>query len=429
MEQIDFFDLLPDLTLEDVFQAYYECRRKKRGTFSALRFEMNCEHNLYCLWQDILNHRYQIKSSAAFIVQKPVMREVFAASFRDRIVHHLVIGRLNNVFERLFNDYSFSCRAGKGTLYAVRTINQMLKECSSYYTQDCYVMRLDIQGYFFHINKDILWQQVQNIINTHYHNSNKEIILYLLSEILKNNPIHDCHLETPIESWEGLPKSKSLFYSAKNCGLPIGNLTSQVLANLYLTEFDHYVCSLDNNLFYGRYVDDMVLIHQDQMFLMQVKENIQRFLSEKLGLTLHPKKTTIRHYKQGFLFVGSYIQPGRIYPGKRLQKAFYKCIEELNKQWENIPEKEINIPLIQNTLSRINSYLGLLKYLNAWRIKLKGWNRLSQRIRNVYTINRTLTRIKIRPEIKQKIAAASRKELELFPLHNKKKHIKNKPRI
>lgn len=410
MNQLDFFYILSDLTLEEVFTAYYDCRRKKRKSRSAIRFELNYEHNLYTLWQDTLNHRYQTTGSSVFIVARPVKREVFAATFRDRIVHHLVMMRLNHIFETIFCDYSFSCRKGKGTLIAVRNMQEAVQSCINN-NKECYVLRLDIQGYFFNINKEILRTKLHQVVNQHNSLTNKQNILYLLDVILEKNPIDGCLFHSPKKAWNDLPHSKSLFHSEKNCGLPIGNLTSQVFANLYLNDFDHYVCSLDKDLYYGRYVDDMVLIHPDREFLLHVRDLIRDYLKTKLGLTLHPKKISLQHYTKGFLFVGAYIKPGCIYPSKRFQKSFYRKINEINKRWQALKENELDKKLIDNTLSSINSYFGFLKYYNAWRVKLKAWNMLDERIRTCFVTDENLNKITLKPEIKKELILIYRRKL------------------
>jgi len=110
--------------IEELFEAYFECRKNKRNTANASAFEIDYEHNLVQLCEDINNGTYQIGRSIAFIVDKPVKREIFAADFRDRVVHHLVIKKLNPFFEKQFVYDSYSCRAGKGTHFGIqRMIN------------------------------------------------------------------------------------------------------------------------------------------------------------------------------------------------------------------------------------------------------------------------------------------------------------------
>ena len=183
--------------------------------------------------------------------------------------------------------------------------------------------------------------------------------------------------------------------------MPIGNLTSQIFANFYLNDLDHYVLTLDKDLFYGRYVDDLVLIHQNRQFLLEVKEKIQMYLKENLHLSLHPKKISLTHYAQGYAFTGAYIQPGRIYPSKRYMKSFYHKMNALNNLWER--KKTPDLKLANQTLSSINSYFGLMKHFNSYRIRLKGWNMLSEKIRNVLIADRNLYKVSIRKDVKKKL--------------------------
>ena len=407
MEQMDFYELLSDLELDEVWRAYFDCRKQKRRTISSLRFEADYERNLIELWHDITSRRYEIRPSSTFIVTYPVRREVFAAAFRDRIVHHLVMNRMMDLFENIFIRHSYSCRTGKGTLDGIVSISDMLKKCSDNYQKDAYILRLDIQGFFFHINKEILYDKLCHLVNENYFSSNKSSILYLLKIILKNNPIIGCHRRSDISEWDLLPKSKSLFFSYENCGLPIGNLTSQIFANFYLDSLDHYIVGLDKNLFYGRYVDDLVVIHHNRDFLIEVKQKIQTYLQKHLKLTLHPKKITLTHYGQGCAFIGAYIKPGRIYPSKRFQKAFYRKIEELNKLWKE-QKGDLDEKLVVQTLCSINSYLGLLKHFNAFRLKVKAWNRLCPQIRSVFRSDMHLNKIIVNPDLKCDFVTDSR---------------------
>ena len=134
----------PSIELEDIFKAYYECRKSKRRTVNALAYELNFEKELVRLWKDINNNTYRIGRSIAFIVKEPVQREVFAADFKDRIVHHLIIDKINDLFEESFIQDSYSCRAGKGTLYGIKRVEEHIRACSQEYTRDCYVLKLDI---------------------------------------------------------------------------------------------------------------------------------------------------------------------------------------------------------------------------------------------------------------------------------------------
>lgn len=175
-----------------------------------------------------------------------------------------------------------------------------------------------------------------------------------------------------------------------------------------MNDFDHYVTGLDKDLFYGRYVDDIVVMHPNRDYLIQVKQQIADYLKQELGLTLHPKKISLQHYSKGFAFVGAYIKPGRIYPGKRLRRSFYLKMQRLNTLWEH-NTRSLNRQLIEKTLSSINSYFGLLKHFDAWRVKLKGWNMLNEQIRSVFHTNERLNKVWIDPRIKRKMINDARK--------------------
>ena len=143
------------IELSELFDAYFNCRRNKRNTANALAFEVDYENNLIQLCEEINNGTYQPGRSIAFIVDKPIKREIFAADFRDRVVHHLIINKMNPLFEKQFIYDSSSCRVGKGTHFGIQHTDHFIRQCSKNYTQDCCVLKLDIQGFFMNINKNI----------------------------------------------------------------------------------------------------------------------------------------------------------------------------------------------------------------------------------------------------------------------------------
>ena len=165
MQQLSLFGNAPkekpQIELQELFEAYYSCRKNKRNTTNALSFEIDYESKLIQLCNEINNGNYQIGKSIAFIVNKPVKREIFAADFRDRIVHHLLINKLNPLFEQEFINDSYGCRVNKGTHFGIKRVDQFIRKCSQNYIKDCYVLKLDIQGFFMHINKDILWEKLK----------------------------------------------------------------------------------------------------------------------------------------------------------------------------------------------------------------------------------------------------------------------------
>lgn len=354
--------------IKDLFLAYYECRKNKRNTINAKKFEFNYEHNLFELKNEILNRTYTPEKSITFIIEKPVKREIFAADFKDRIIHHYIIKKLNNLFETRFIYDSYACRKNKGTLFGVKRIYNFIKKCSNNYKNDCFILKMDIEGFFMTIDKKILKKSLFEFVEEKYHSYDKDIILFLIEKILENDPTINCTVKGKKEKWFDLPKTKSLFHSAENCGLPIGNLTSQIFANFYLNKFDHFVINELKIPYYGRYVDDFIIIHNDKNYLLNIIPKIKIFLKNELNLKLHPKKIYLQHYKKGVNFLGSHIKPDRIYAKNNVKGNFFQKIKNFNKF---LHKQNIEIFELKHIMSVVNSYLGTFAHFNTYKIRQK----------------------------------------------------------
>jgi retron-type reverse transcriptase len=351
-----------------LFAAYYECRRNKRNTHNALRFELNQEKEILSLYEEILSGTYQVGYSRAFIVFEPVQREIFAANFRDRVVHHYIISRLEPVFERLFIYDSYSCRSGKGTHFGVSRINRFIRSCSQNYTKDCYVLKVDIHGFFMNIRREILLEKVLAIIEKYYTNFDRQLLIDLCRKVILYNPVPDCIIKGRREDWNGLPANKSLFNTGGKVGIPIGNLTSQIFANLYLNDFDHFVKRDLKQRYYGRYVDDCILVNSSKEELTKLVGHLSAFLQEKLALQLHPKKIYLQHYTKGILFAGIFIKPYCQYAGKRIKRKINAVM--LNKYRSNFSFDDKRTDLnLSRWICSVNSYLGICKHYNTYRFR------------------------------------------------------------
>ena len=261
--QLTIFDSVENaerlgVDLAELFSAYYQCRKNKRNTANALAFEVDLEENLIDLWRELNSGLYQPRRSIAFVLDQPVKREIFAADFRDRVVHHWLIGKLNPLFEKQFIYDSYACRVGKGTHFGIKRADRFIRRCSANYTHDCYVLKLDIQGFFMHIDRKRLFDRLQQFIRQKYKGKDRQKVLEVTEKIVFNDPVRNCFKKSSPKKWKGLPPSKSLFHSSPNCGLPIGNLTSQIFANFYMDGFDHFIKHDLGLKYYGRYVDDCV---------------------------------------------------------------------------------------------------------------------------------------------------------------------------
>jgi len=365
--QLDLFTNINYSQLtEELFSAYFDCRKNKRNTQNALSFEQHLEKNVFKLIDEIYELKYQLGRSIAFIVNKPVKREIFAVNFRDRVLHHWLINKLNPLFEHHFIQDSYACRVGKGTHYGVKQADCFIKACSENYTKDCYILKLDIQGFFMHINRKLLYSMLEQFIHKNYNQTDKSLVLEITRKIIFNNPTQNCIIKGHKKDWDGLPKNKSLFHSPPDCGLPIGNLTSQVFANFYMHQFDAFVTKELGIKYYGRYVDDFVIVHSDKDYLKTLIPKLSNFLFSTLQLTLHPKKIYLQHYSKGVKFLGTVIKPNRIYIANRTKGNFYNAIEKQNKIiQDHKPTKEDKASF----LSSMNSYLGIMKHYKSYKLR------------------------------------------------------------
>ena len=363
------FQLSKEQLLVDLFKAYYEARRHKRNTLNQLKFEMNLEENLVTLRDELTERTYKVGRSTCFIIEDPKKREIFASDFRDRVVHHLVYNYIMPIFDSTFIDDSYSCRKGKGTLYGIHRLAHHVRSCSQNYAHDCYVMKMDIQGYFMNINRNNLLNMVNEELEKYALQQSPDgkkwveildygLILFLLKEIILTDPTKNCIIKGQKSNWDGLPANKSLFHTPHDCGLPIGNLTSQLFSNIYLNKLDQFVKRKLREKHYGRYVDDFYIVSRVRARLEIHKETIREFLNEKLGLVLHPQKTKIERMAYGITYLGIYVKPHRVYLDNKTLKRVTRKVGMVLRMTD---EK-----LLQ---SSVNSYLGYMKHFKCGKIK------------------------------------------------------------
>ncbi len=365
--------------LHDLFKAYFDARRNKRNTINQLNFEIQYEQNVFGLFDEIINYAYKPSRSICFIVNKPVKREIFAADFRDRVVHHLIYNYIAPYFERLFINDCYSCRPGKGTHYGIKRMDHFIRSCSGNYSKPCHILKLDIKGYFMSINRYILFDKVTSVLHRFRERFtfDSHLLNYLLKQVIFNDPTAFCLVKGKSSDWQGLPESKSLFHTKQGCGLPIGNLTSQLFGNIYLSDFDHFEKKELGIKYYGRYVDDFVLIHPDKSYLRLIIPKIRDYLWDNLNLELHPDKIYLQSSHNGLQFLGAVIKPHRLYIASRTKGNFYVAVRRQNTlARDHKPSREEK----EAFLSCMNSYLGILKHYRTFRLRkklardaLSGW--------------------------------------------------------
>ena len=270
------------------------------------------------------------------------------------------------MLEARFIDDSYSTREGKGTHYGIYRIAEQLREVSRNYTTDCYIMRLDIEGFFMSIIKQMLYNEIEAVVNAEYKGSDKTLLLWLIYQTVMNKPEENCIRKSSKREWKELPARKSLFGGNGTRGLPIGNLTSQMLALLHLDPLDHLIKEVWKVDGYGRYVDDMVLIDRSKEKLLQVRGKIEEWLREH-GHRLHRRKVYLQHYRKGVLFVGGMIKPGYVLMGRRSIGFAYDYIYQQNYIAAQVKGR-MSHDQVEHFVAAINSYLGMTQQYKAFRI-------------------------------------------------------------
>ena len=361
---------------EYILEAYQNCLSGKASSPDAIRFIVNLFENITDLTEAINSRTYEPLPSITFVVSRPVYREVFAANFRDRVIHHYIALRLEPLFEGVFSDRTFNCRKGKGQLYGVRQLAADIKECSHDFTRPCWYVKCDMKGFFMSIPRKALADKVDRFIVKNYKGDDIEDLRYLSRVTIMNDPTKNCIRRSPEEIMKMVPPGKTLRGAKPGHGLPIGNLTSQHDANFWLNDFDWLFDIFFHAYFYGRYVDDFYVIYPSKQALLRDLPKIRARLAD-LGAILHPKKIEIQSVYKGIAFTGMVVKRDRIYASNRMVSNFEQLIHYMN----TLPEG-FSIETLQHYVCSINSYLGLMRHCNSYdirkRIMLKMDNRFYQ---------------------------------------------------
>lgn len=354
--------------LRDLYVAYYDARKHKAMRSYVRHWEKNLKANMDSLCDDLMKRCYKPLPSKCFIVEYPKKREIFAAMFRDRIVHHLYFNYTHGLFERTFIQDSYSCIKGRGTHYGIGRVTDFCRKESHNWQRKCYAMHLDIRGYFMHIvRKKLLQIAIDSLrkMATHKCQDGKtwndvldmDFLIWLTEMIVMLDPRENCIIVGDRSNWIGLDPAKSMLHLEDGLGLPIGNLTSQLFSNVYLNPFDQFVKRELKCKYYGRYVDDGIVVSHDKEWLLALVPKIQRYLKETLGLDLHMGKLQISEVHHGIEFLGSYIRHYRTYVSRNTLQRIEKKIALL----------DFSKP--QKILRSVNSYLGIFQHTASYNIR------------------------------------------------------------
>jgi RNA-directed DNA polymerase len=291
-------------SFEKLVFAYTDCRRTKRNSASALAFEQSLERNLWALHEQIAAGTWRPGRSICFVVTHPKPREVWAADFRDRVVHHLLYNHIAPRFHAAFIANSCACIPGRGTLYAARRLEHDVRSITQNWSHPAWYLKCDLANFFVAIDKHVLRAQLAARVTEPWW-------MQLAETILFHDPRTDVDLRCPRHLLRRVPAHKSLFNAPEDTGLPIGNLSSQFFANVHLDALDQHVKHQLKARRYVRYVDDFVLLHESPQWLNAALDHISNFLPERLGARINPRKTILQPVERGIDFVGHVIKPWR----------------------------------------------------------------------------------------------------------------------
>jgi retron-type reverse transcriptase len=305
------------ISLENLLEAWREFKRGKSKKLDVQEFERDLMSNLITLHIELKNKSYRHGGYEHFVVNDPKRRDINKACVRDRIVHHALYRKIYSYFDKQFIYDSYSCRRGKGTYRALRRFEIFARKVSMNYTKQCWILKCDIRKFFASIDHKIL----QDILENHIDDTDT---LWLLGNVIK--------------SFDSGTQGK---------GLPLGNLTSQLLVNIYMNDFDQYVKHVRKEHYYIRYADDFVFLSRDKEHLVVIRQKCEAFLTEKLKLSMHPIKVFISTISTGIDFLG-WIHFSR-----------HKVLRTTTKRriLRNISERNMS------------SYLGLLSYGDTYELK------------------------------------------------------------
>lgn len=364
------YHLTREALMLDLYAAFICAKRHKTSKPYVLHFERNIKENIEELCEALWTRTYKPEPSTCFIIQRPKKREVFAAQFRDRIVHHLYYNYTHELFERTFIADTYSCIPGRGTHYGIQRMEQHIRQESHNWTLPCYAMNLDIRGYFMHINRRKLLElailSLKKLRNHRVMNGDTMIwedvidfdfVEWLTEEIILLDPTDGCRKVGNDSEWEGVDPSKLMSNAPENCGVPIGNLTSQLFSNVYLNIFDQFIKRVMRFRHYGRYVDDSITISCERRRLLNAVPDIRHFLKTELGLDLHMGKLQIRDVRQGVQFLGAFIKPHRTYIANHSLNGIRREVEEIKHMGREAAWRSIN------------SLLGVMSHYASYNLR------------------------------------------------------------
>lgn len=322
------------ISLENLLPAWREFGRGKRSKADVQNFEMFLEDNILALHQELKGQSWRPSPYKAFYISDPKLRHIHKACVRDRVVHQAVFRLLYPIFDQSFIFDSYSCRLEKGTHKAVRRLETFCRRLSKNYRLPVFALKCDIKKFFDSIDHKVLRR--------------------LIFKEVKDEKLADL-INLIIGSFSASPGK----------GLPLGNVTSQLFANIYMNEFDQFVKHGLKARHYIRYTDDFLFLSSNKNYLKSLLPDIENFFDCDLGLKLHPEKIILRKLSQGIDFLGYVVLPRHIVLRIKTKRRIFR---KLSQKKQLLGQ---GLPLGQNYYQSLQSYLGALSHCNGHGVKQK----------------------------------------------------------
>lgn len=323
VHSFDFTIICSERALRIAWKKFSTGKKSRRD---VAEYQKYLRTNIQILHRDLVSGRYEHGRYQPFIICYPKQRQIHKATVRDRLVHQAVVSAIEPLFEKRFIYDSYSCRVGKGTHAGVARLGLFLRQASHNNTQKVYVLKCDVRQFFASIDHEILMRQVETRVDD-------EQTLQLLRTILLS---HNAEIGK---------------------GIPLGNVTSQLLANIYLHELDWFTKQTMGIKHYLRYCDDFVVVSTNRHYLESLIKPIGHFLTIELKLELHPNKVSIRSWNQGIDFLGYVLRPNATTLRTKTKRRMLSRVNSNN----------------------VSSYLGICSYANEYElsqvVKLLAWNK------------------------------------------------------
>ena len=382
--------------------AFEDCCTHKFSSEQCVEYRAIVGRDLMRLAVEVATRTYYPTTSIRFYVTRPRLREVFAANFRDRIAQHWVCIRLVPLIEERYfetGNISYNCRKGYGVMAAIETLAAKIEAVSMGYTREAWILKVDLKSFFMTIDRRILWSKLKPFIQERYKGDDIDTLLWLTWTILRHEPQKDCVLRG-LDLLPLLERSKSLLYAAPGIGSPIGNITSQILANFLLTFMDEEVTAyMDAHEGAGlRFMDDGIFVFREKAAALGMRDFLMEWVPANLHQEIHPKKIYLQEAHHGVKALGYVIKPGRIYLANETIGRMYDTARQAETICKAIVEDGEptfrHTFLLEHYVSGLNSHFGFLVHAASRNVALKVFSGLKYFWKVCYLTNLHIVRIR-----------------------------------